>query len=92
MEAVFQQLTPISLNRAYLFNGSVGPAFHDFRFRIEQDEKEKLIHAAAYSKVCYEKADDVEKRDFPWDESGVAELREWLQAGYEAFCAREGNT
>lgn len=89
MEECFAAITPHWLNRAYLYNGAIGPLFHDFRYRLEQNEKEKKINAATYSKVCYEKADDVEEREFAWDEEGVAALRDWLQAQYEKYLARE---
>lgn len=86
----FSCITPNWLHRAYVYTGSVGPFAHDFRYRLEQDEANGQIHAAAYSKVCYEVADDVEKADFPWDDEGAAQLRQWLQSRYEAFTAGEG--
>ena len=85
MQECFEQLTPDWLKRAFVYTGSVGPAFHDFRFRLAQDAKEQVIHAAAYSKVCYELAGDREERDFPWDEEGVEALKNWLEQKYEAF-------
>ena len=42
-----------------------------------------------YSKVCYEAADDVESREFPWTEEGVKALQSWVQERYEAFTAKE---
>ncbi len=89
MQEAFEQLTLNGLNRAYVYNGSIGRMKHDFRYRLEQDEKEQIIHAAAYSKICYEKADDIQKQDFPWSEEGVEELKQWLQSCYEAFAAQE---
>ena len=89
MEQCFKCITPNWLNRAYVYNGSLGKPSHDFRYRLEQDEKEKQIHAATYSKICYDKADDVEKQDFSWDDEGVAALRTWLQQQYEAFLRSE---
>ena len=91
MEESFSCITPNWLNRAYVFNGSIGRMFHDFRYRLEQDEKEKKIYAAAYSKLCYELAEDVESKTFTWDEEGVAQLRDWLQERYEAFLQREAS-
>ena len=88
MHEQFERLTPKWLNRAHIYNGSIGRMNHDFRYRLEQDEKERIIHAASYSKVCYGKADDVQKRDFPWNEEGVAELKQWLQNCYEAFVSK----
>lgn len=81
----FACLTPAWLQRAHVYTGSVGPAGNDFRFRLAMDGKEKIVHAAAYSKVCFELAADVRQRDFPWDEDGAAALRAWLQAEYEVF-------
>jgi hypothetical protein len=86
----FACITPTWLQRAHVYTGSVGPLCHDFRYRLAMDGKEKVIHAARYSKLCYELATDVEQQDFPWDEAGAAALGLWLQEGYEAFLAREG--
>lgn len=89
MQEDFARLTPNWLNRAYVYNGSIGRMNHDFRYRLEQDGKEQIIHAATYSKICYEKADDVQKKDFPWNEEGVEELKQWLQSNYETFIAQD---
>jgi hypothetical protein len=84
----FSVMTPSWFNRAYVYTGSVGPFDRDFRYRCEQDEANRLLHAATYSRVCYELAEDAEKRDFTWDEPGVDALRQWLQSQYEAFAAK----
>lgn len=86
----FSRLTPSWLHRAYLYNGSVGPFQNDFRFRLAQDEANETIHAAAYSKVCYELADDIAEQDFPWNDEGVEALKQWLQARYEEYAAAHG--
>ena len=39
---------------------------------------------------CYEVAQDRQERDFPWDEAGVEELKQWLQAKYDQFSAGKG--
>ncbi|MCI2057701.1 MAG: hypothetical protein LKJ80_00625 [Oscillibacter sp.] len=85
MLSCFSRLTPAWLKRAYVYTGSVGPFGSDFRYRWEVDEKEHAIHAAVYSRVCYELAQDVEKRDFSWDDAGVEALKEWLQSRCDAF-------
>ena len=46
-----------------------------------------VLHAAVYSDVCYELARDKEEQDVAWDEDGVAQLKDWLQAKYEAYRA-----
>lgn len=88
MEKCFEEMTPRWLNRAHVYTGSVGPTFHDFRYRMEMDEKERVIHASTYSKLCYEKADDVESKSFSWDDDGVEQMRNWFQSQYEAFLLR----
>jgi len=85
----FACITPTWLHRAHVYTGSVGPLWHDFRYRLAMDGKENVVHAARYSKLAFELAKDVEEQDFPWDEDGAAALRQWLQEGYEAFLARE---
>ena len=90
MEDCFSCITPAWLNRAYVFTGSIGRPSRDFRYRLAQDEKAKMIHATTYSKVCYELAEDKNDRDFSWDESGVEALKACLQSEYEAFVERQG--
>ena len=89
MHQYFEKISVQSINKAYVFNGSIGLVGHDFRYRLEQDGKERIIHAATYSKLCYEKADDIEKQDFTWDEAGVASMRDWLRSQYERFLERD---
>ncbi len=87
MEEIFAQMTPGWFNRAYVYNGSVGQTF---RFRCQQTKTETgdpAIKASAYTRLCYELAQDVTERIFPWDEAGVEELKAWLQARYEDFSA-----
>ena len=87
----FAQITPTWLNRAYLYNGSYGPLFHDFRYRLEMDAKERKVTATTYSKACYEAADDRETETFDWTDEGVEAMKDWLQAQYEAFAAMEAS-
>ena len=79
MHPQFSELTVTWFRRAYIYTGSIG----EFRYRFSCDEKEHLIHAAVYSSVCYELAQDRAEQDFAWDEPGVAQLKDWLQAHYE---------
>lgn len=86
----FSQMTPAWFHRAYVYNGSVGPFRNDFRFRLAHDAEGEVIHAAAYSKVCYELAEDKQERDFAWTDEGVEELKQWLQSRYEGYAAANG--
>jgi len=83
MHPQFQDFTPQWFRRAHVYTGSIG----DFRYRIAQ-EGETALHAAVYSRVCYELANDVEKQEFPWTEEGVKALQEWIQGKYESFLAK----
>lgn len=85
----FAQITPNWLNRAYLYNGSYGPAFRDFRYQLQMDGKERKVTATTYSKVCIEAATDRETRVFDWTDEGVESMKKWLQDQYEAFAAQE---
>lgn len=85
MHKRFQVLTPHWLNRAHMYNGSIGPFGNDFRYQMKMDKDSGVVHAAAYSRWCKEKADDVVARDFPWDDDGIEALKQWLQAMYESF-------
>ncbi len=82
MHPQFQMLNVRFFLRAYVYTGSIG----DFRYRFAHEDK-TTIHAAVYTKLCFEKAQDVTVRDFPWTEEGVGSLRQWLQERYEAFSA-----
>lgn len=82
MHPQFQRLNARFFLRAYVYTGSIG----DFRYRFAHDDKE-TIHAAVYTKVCFEKAQDVVQQDFPWNEEGAEALRLWLQQRYDAFLA-----
>ena len=82
MHPQFEEMNPKWFNRANYYSGSIG----DFRYSFLMDKKEKIIHAATYTLYCYEVAKDVENRDYAWDETGVAELKSWLQSQYEAYC------
>ena len=84
MHPQFQDYTVQWFKRAYVYTGSIG----DFRYRFAHDD-ETTLHAAVYSKVCYELADDVVSQDFPWTDEGVKALQAWVQAQYEAFMAKE---
>ena len=81
MHPQFACLTPHWFYRAYVYTGSIG----DFRYRFDRDADANMLHTAVYSRLCYEVADDVQKRDFSWDDAGVEELKSWLQRQYEAF-------
>ena len=67
MHPQFTELTPRWFKRAFIYTGSIG----EFRYRFNNDAKENVIHAAVYSKLCYELAADVAEQDFPWDDGGA---------------------
>ena len=52
MLEIFSRLTPAWLHRAYVYTGSVGPLWNDFRFRLAQDGDNNQVHAAVYSREC----------------------------------------
>ncbi len=82
MHPQFQDFTPQWFKRAYVYTGSIG----DFRYRFQHNNGD-TIHAAVYSRVCFELATDVVERDFPWTDQGVKDLQQWIQERYEAFVA-----
>ena len=76
--------TPIlKFKRAFVYTGSIG----EFRYRFANDKENNLLHAAVYTHFCYERAEDVQERDFSWDDAGVAQLKAWLQEQLEAHSA-----
>ena len=75
MHPQFAELTPRWFKRAFVYTGSIG----DFRYRFDMGKEKGILHTAVYSVYCYEVAQDRQERDFPWDEAGVEELKQWLQ-------------
>jgi hypothetical protein len=86
MHPQFAELTPRWFKRAFVYTGSIG----DFRYRFDMGKEKGILHTAVYSVYCYEVAQDRQERDFPWDEAGVEELKQWLQAKYDQFSAGKG--
>lgn len=80
MHPQFKILSARFFLRSHVYTGSIG----DFRYRFAHSDPE-TIHAAVYTVFCYEKAQDVTERDFPWTDEGVKTLQAWLQERYEAF-------
>lgn len=85
---LFDFLTPHWLNRAHVYHGEQGA----LRYRFRMDAKEKTVEASVYTKVCFEKADDVVTETFSWDEAGITALREWMQAHYDRVMSSETET
>jgi len=81
MHPDFAQLTPQWFMRAHIYTGSIG----EFRYRFAQDQENHAIIAAVYTHYCYEAARDVAEQSFPWDEEGIAQLRNWLQEMLAVF-------
>ena len=79
MHPYFEIFTPRWVKRAYAYTGRIG----EFRYRFANDRENSLIHAAVYTHFCYERAKDVQERDFSWDETGVEQLKAWLQERLE---------
>jgi len=94
MDRHFAEMDVKWFERAHFYSGSIENRERglDFRFRYEQtkDNDVKALKASTYSKWCYEKADDVEERLFPWTEEGVEALKAWFQSQYEAYLAAHG--
>lgn len=84
MHPQFAVLTPHWFKRAYVYTGSIG----EFRYRFRRGKAGEPLLASVYTNLCYEAATDIEEREYPLTDEGVAELRQWLQEKYEAYCAR----
>ena len=83
MHPQFAQLTARWFLRAFNYTGSIG----DFRYRYLMEKDHSAIHAAVYTRLCYEAATDVVERDFAWTDEGVEELKAGMQAMLDAFSA-----
>ena len=75
MRPQFAELTPRWFTRAFVYTSSNG----DFSYRFDMGKEKGILHTAVYSVYCYEVAQDRQERDFPWDEAGVEELKQWLE-------------
>ena len=75
----FDFLTVQWFKRAHVYVGSRGPLF---RYRFAMDSGAKTVTASAYTRVCFELAEDVTTETFPWDEAGVEQLKAWLGEQY----------
>ena len=84
MHPQFSVLTPHWFKRAYVYTGSIG----EFRYRFRRGKKDEPLLASVYTNVCYEAATDIEEREYPLTDEGVAQLQQWLQEKYEAYCQR----
>ena len=83
MHPQFAQLTARWFLRAFNYTGSIG----DFRYRYLMEKDHSAIHAAVYTRLCYEAATDVVERDFAWTDEGVEQLKAWMQTMLDAFTA-----
>ena len=81
MHPVFEEITPKWLDRSHIYTGSIG----DFRYRFAQTNNATTILASVYTKWCYEVAKDVREKEYPWDDDGIAEMRNWLQKLYDVY-------
>ena len=81
MHPQFAQLNSRWFMRAFNYTGSIG----QFRYRYLMEKDHSAIHAAVYTRFCYEAATDVREKDFPWTEEGVEQLKAWMQQAYETF-------
>ncbi len=84
MHPQFEVLTPQWFKRAYVYTGSIG----EFRYRFHRRKGDEPMLVSVYSNLCYEAATDIEEREYPLTDEGVAELKVWLQEKYEAYCAK----
>lgn len=57
----------------------------DFRWRHCPDKENGVIHAATYTVMCYECADDVEEKDFPFSPEGLEEANAWIESKFREF-------
>ena len=63
----------------------------DFRWRHCPDKENGVIHAATYTIMSYEHADDVVEKDFPLSPEGLAEANEWIESKFREFVDENPN-
>ena len=57
----------------------------DCRWRYNPLKAEDKITASVYTTLCYECADDVQEKDFPYSEEGLRQANEWISAKFQEF-------
>ena len=61
----------------------------DFRWRYNPvyDEKtdEGKLTVSVYTTLCYECANDVQEKDFPYSKEGLCQANEWISAKFQEF-------
>ena len=57
----------------------------DFRWRYNPLKDEDKIIASVYTTLCYECADDVQEKDFPYSEEGLHQANEWIESKFREF-------
>ena len=71
-----------------VYTGSIG----EFRYRFHMEFDSDEVEVAAYTKWCYEKAEDVRETKFTIQDGDLTELKAWLNAQYEDFFPEEAKT
>jgi hypothetical protein len=84
MRSEFERLTYSTIRIASVWTASVG----DFRYRILFDFATDAMEVFTYSKVCFEKAGDVESRKFEIKDRDITPVKEWLDSQYEKYAAK----
>lgn len=82
MHPNFAQLTVRWFKRAFVYTGNIG----EFRYRFKQNGE--TLSIATYTHLCYEAADDVVEREFPWTEEGAEQIKAFLQEQFDAYQKR----
>ncbi len=57
----------------------------DFRWRYNPLKGEDKITVSVYTTLCYECADDVQEKDFPYSEEGLHMANEWIASKFQEF-------
>ena len=56
------------------------------RYYVAPDKEAALFHVYAWQEdVCFEKAQEIEGRDFPFSVEGLEQARDWLEERYTAL-------
>lgn len=78
MKKEISALSMHELRLTTVYTGSIG----EFRYRFHMEYDSDEVEVSAYTKWCYEKADDVETVRFTIKDGDLTELKEWLNEQY----------
>lgn len=81
MKREIAALTMHELRVTSVYTGSIG----DFRYRFHMEFDSDEVEVSTYTRICYEKATDIETATFTIHDKDLSEMKEWMNAQYYKY-------